>query len=748
MRKLLWFTIGFAVACAFGAYWIHGNILLIMGGICLCLGIGGCFIHNTIFRVIAAVFLGLAIGLGWVWGYHALYLNTARDYDGNTVNTSVEITDYSAPASYGIGAEGKIALDGKTYKIKIYTAAVDTLSPGDRLTGPVELRYTGFGGKQKTTYHQGDGIFLLGYYDEDEDVTVERVETVPKKYFALELRQKILTGIDAIFPEDTVGFARALLLGDTSTLSYQNDVAFQRSGIRHVIAVSGLHISILFSLVYLFTGRRRYLTMLLGIPVLIVFAAMAGFTPSVVRACIMQGLIVLSVVVDKEYDPPTALATACLVMLIINPMTITSVSFQLSVGCIVGIFLFAERIRNYLLRGKLKEMGKGKTLQARMVRWIVSSVAISVSTALITTPLAAVYFGTVSVFGILTNLLTIWCVSFIFCGIMIACFLGMLWPSVGSVAAWAVSWAMRYVMVTAKVISAIPFAAVYTESIYIVVWLVFAYILLAVFLFVRKRPFVMAGCVILSLCLAVTLSWLEPKFDDVRVSVLDVGQGQCVLVQADGRYYMVDCGGDTDTIAADTAARHLLSQGITSLDGLILTHYDKDHAGGVENLMSRIRVDTLYLPDTEAGHPTRERLSKAENVQWVQSDTVFTDGKLKISLFAGRDLKDANETGLCILFQREKCDILITGDRSIAGERALLKATELPMLELLVVGHHGSKSSTSYDLLAKTRPKNAAISVGDDNFYNMPAEETLERLRNMGVAVWRTDLQGTLTFRG
>lgn len=748
MRKLLWFTIGFGAACTVGAYLLFDSTLLTLGGVCLVLGVGGCFLKNKILRVFAVILIGLSIGFSWVCGYYALYLDTARGYDGETVNVTVEIADFSYPMDFGIAADGKVTLDRKTFRIRIYTTETDALTPGDKITCNIQFRYTGAGGKQGTTYHQGNGTFLLGYCE--EDIRVSKAEKIPVKYFAVQLRRRILKGLDDVFPADTLGFARALLLGDSSKLTYEEDVAFQRSGIRHVIAVSGLHITILFSLVYLFTGRRRYLTAFLGIPVLVVFAAMAGFTPSVVRACIMQGLIVLAMVVDKEYDPPTALATAALVMLIANPITITSVSFQLSVGCLMGIFLLSGRIHEFLLRGRMKELAKGKSIRARAIRWIIGSVSISVSTALATTPLSAFYFGTVSVFGFLTNLLTIWCVSFVFCGIMLACLLGMLWPIAGKAVAWVVSWAMRYVLAAAKTISAIPFAAVYTESVYIVAWLVFVYILVAVFLLVKKRPWVMTGCMLFGLLLSIFLSWLEPKLDDFRVAVLDVGQGQCILVQTGGRYYMVDCGGDTGAIAADAAVRHLLSQGVSQLDGLILTHYDKDHTNGAENLMTQIRVKNLYLPDTEAGHPTRNKLtvSRAENTHWIAHDSSINDGEMEIKLFTGRNREDGNESGLCILFQGENCDILITGDRSIAGERALLQKTALPQLELLVVGHHGSKYSTSYDLLSRTRPKTAAISVGEDNFYDMPSQETLNRLENMDIPVWRTDLQGTLIFRG
>ncbi len=748
MRKLLWFTVGFAAACAVGAWLIFDNTLIWIGAACILLGVAAGFLPGKLLKTIGALLLGAAVGLFWVRSFNAFYMDTAKAHDGKTLTTTVEITDYGTKMDFSIAAQGKLLLNEKSYKIYVYASGIEALRPGDRITGKLTLRCTAAGGERSATHHQGKGIFLLGYFD--KDVQVERPSQIPGKYFAAQLRQKILTGLDEVFPKDTAAFAKALLLGYTRELTYAEDVAFQRSGIRHVIAVSGLHISILFSVVYLFTGRKRFFTALLGIPVLFLFSAMSGFTPSVVRACIMQGLVVLSTLVDKEYDPPTALATAVLVMLLANPMTVTAVSFQLSVGCLIGIFLFSRRIHDFLLRGERIRLVKGKGLKARVMRWVVSSVSVCVSAAAITTPLSAFYFGTVSVMGILTNLLTIWCVSFIFCGIMLSCLLGFFWLAAGKAAAWVISWAMRYVLLTAKAISAVPFAAVYTESVYITAWLIFVYILVAVFLILKKRPWVICGCILCSLAAAIFLSWLEPRLDDVRVSVLDVGQGQCILIQAAGQYYMVDCGGDTGAIAADRAANYLLSQGVSHLDGLILTHYDTDHTNGVPNLMTRIRVGKLYLPDTEKDHPMRKQLADicADNTQWITQNTVLQPQGLKITLYTGRNLKDANESGLCILFQRENCDILITGDRSMAGERALLKNAQLPQLELLVVGHHGSKNSTSYDLLSRTRPKTAAISAGGDNRYDMPSGEALERLHNMGIPVWRTDLQGTLIFRG
>ena len=258
----------------------------------------------------------------------------------------------------------------------------------------------------------------------------------------------------------------------------------------------------------------------------------------------------------------------------------------------------------------------------------------------------------------------------------------------------------------------------------------------------------MTCCLVASLAGAVLCSWIEPRLDDFRFTAVDVGQGQCLILQQDGKYYMVDCGGDTGDKAADKASQLLLSQGVFHLDGLIITHYDEDHAGGVQQLLSRIPADTVYMPVTEGDNRIRDELmQKYENkIQLVETETLLKD--VDITMYPSENREDANESSLCILFQPEDCDILITGDRSFDGEAELMEAVDLPDLEIIVAGHHGSKTSTSWDLLNETRPDVAIISVGADNRYGHPTWETLERLELFGCGVYRTDLEGTIIFRG
>ncbi len=748
MRILMWFTIGFALAIAAGVYFLSGWWLIGFMAAALCGSIPLFLLKRKPCVIAGVILVGVSVGMLWQFGFDSLYMQPLRNYVGESVTTVVTVTDYSYATDYGVAADGQIELSGKQYKTRVYVTAEESLGPGDKLQGEFKLRLTTDDSEQGATYHQGKGIFLLSYADKDAKIIP--AQKIPLKYFAAKLRHEITEILDRTFPEDTRAFARALLLGDSSLLSYEEDTALKVSGIRHVIAVSGLHVSILIALVYFVSGRRRVLTAILGFPILLLFAAVAGFTPSVVRACIMQGLIILGLLADQEYDPPTSLAFAVLVMLAVNPLTITSVSFQLSVGCLIGIFLFYQPVSRYLSR--LLGCEKGMTLKAKAGRWLAGSVSVTISAMTATTPLCALYFGSISLIGVFTNLLTLWMISIVFYGVMLACVVGAVWLPAAKVIAVVVSYPIRYVLFVAKSLSKIPFGAVYTCSPYVVVWLVFAYILFAVFLLCcRKYKLTFLGCTLCGLALSVTLSCVEPRLDPLRVTVLDVGQGQAILLQTEGKNYMVDCGGESTDAAADLAAQTLLSQGVLRLDGLILTHYDTDHAGGAASLLSRVPADKLYLPNVEDQGSVRKELVEhhSDRIIWIEENTVldFSDASLTL-LPAPEAAAAGNESCLCILFQGENCDILITGDGSVSWERALLENIDLPELELLVVGHHGSNSSTGLELLHATKPKTAVISVGKDNSYGHPNEAVLKRLRLFGCKIWRTDLDGTIIFKG
>ena len=747
MRRLMWFTIGFSAACAVGAYAFSAWLWM---GVCLGLVFFAAaliFRNRWKMRQVAAVALGISVGLCWFGAYRYFYLLPATKVDGSKLSLSAQVTDYSVFHGYGQSVKAKITIDQRSYRAVLHLNETKELKPGDRVNAIFKLRMT-HEGLEGDTYHRGNGIFLLAYAQEKAEFKIS-AET-PIRYFPATMRKAITSRLETIFSEDTAFFTKALMLGDRTDVDYEINTAFKVSGISHIIAVSGLHVSILFSVIFLISGRKRLITLLIGVPVLILFAAITGFTPSVTRACVMQILFMFADSFLKEYDPPTSLSAAVLLMLVCNPVSVTSASLQLSVGCMAGIFLFSQRIRAWICDLRLWRKWNAKTVGGRLRNWLASGVSITLSSMVFTTPLVAYYFGSVSLIGVLTNLLTLWAVSWIFYGAMIACVVSLFWYQGAVALAWVISWLIRYVLSVSKILSAIPLAAVYTKSVFVTAWLVICYILVFVFLLRKnRRPYRLVCSAVISLAIALLLSWVIPMTAKSRVTVLDVGQGQCILLQSKGKTFLVDCGGDHATSAANLAAETLLSMGIYRLDGVILTHYDGDHAGGLPYLLSRIPADNVFLPDRAEKEESKKNIVEAagDSSVLVQQDIHLSWKETELTVIAPLLQSDDNESGLCVLFRAENCDILITGDLGITGENKLLLEKDIPKLTALIAGHHGSPYSTGEGILLMTKPEYVFISVGADNPYGHPNQKVLDRLEQYNCTVYRTDQDGTIVFR-
>lgn len=735
----MWFTVGFGGACALGSYFWKVHWALLPALIALAVGFVLCrYLGGMNWRRMAAVCLGFVVGICWFLVYDRAYTQPLRELDGKSVNLNLVSYKYSWETDYASAVDCYLDLEGNRYRVRLYLNEIREVVPWTSIELPVKLRLTTDGGRQEPTFHRSEGILALCYQTEAAEYTpMEQNRTGLLLHFLEDVRKGILEILDGAFPDETAAFVKALLLGDRRDISYERSTGFKVSGISHVVAVSGLHMSILFGLLYILTMKRRWLLAVLGIPVVCLFMALASFAPSVTRAGIMQILIILALCINREYDPPTALSFSALVMLLLNPLVAASVGFQLSVGSVAGIFLFFDPVSEWL-KERIPD-SKRKT-RKRLRAWLISGIAVTVAAQIVTTPLVAVYYGTVSLIGIVTNLAVLWVVSLVFYGVMAVCLLGVLHMKAAAILAVPVTLLVRYILLAARLLSAVPFAAVYTESVYMILWLVFCYGLLASIIFGKdKRPLVAGMLACMGLCIAMVLSWTEPLLWDHSVTVLDVGQGQSILLQHRGKTFVVDCGGDYAEDAADKCAEKLLSMGISRIDGLILTHTDADHAGGAEFLTQRISVEALYLPETSE--------LTGERVFAVSEDMILESDGMKITLFAPEIRGNGNESSIAVLFQTEKCDTLVTGDMSGFWERMLLRRAELPDVDLLVVGHHGASDATCQELLDAVRPETAVISVGRDNRYNHPHQSVLDRLTAMECEIYRTDHSGDIRYR-
>lgn len=746
MRRLLWFTLGFGGSTLLCSYLFWKRALWVPALLCICAWILLCCIGGKwepAFRA-AAVFLGCGAALLWFSFFRTVYLAPVLSMDGRIQTLTVTAARYSEEAWNTNRAEGWFMWEGKPYRILLTMDENVFLAPGDTVTSEFLVRLTVPGGERESLSRSGSGIFLLGT---QKGEAVLDASSRNAWYLLPEKAASRLNGIlEMCLPRDTAAFARALLLGDTDGLDYETDTALKISGIRHVAAVSGLHVGILYGIIQALTLRKRWLKALIGIPVMAFFAAMAGFSPSVSRACLMTGLAMLADAFLREYDSASALSFGVLILLLLNPFSAASVSLQLSVSSVAGILLVFPKLYGWYQKKTEKLPKRG--IRGFFLHWFGSSVGICVSTMVFTIPLSALYFGTVSLIAIVTNLLTLWCVMLIFCGAAMLCAVGLIHLRTGLFLGKLLAWPIRYVLWIAKTLSGFPLAAVYTQSGWITAWLIFSYLLLALFLLRRRHPLRWVGICACGLAAAVFFSWWIPQRDDFRVTVLDVGQGQCILLQSRSEAYLVDCGGSFGTAAADTAAEMLLSQGIRQLDGILLTHFDSDHTNGLPYLLRRVRTRTLFLPAQKEEAFLRSLSLEDGTVRIVEEIQMIPIGSGSLTLYPAGEESRGNDNCICVLFTAGNCDILITGDRTAAGERALVQCADLPGVDILIAGHHGSAYSSSQLLLDTVQPETVVISVGENNLYGHPDPELLERLERYGCRVRRTDLEGTIYFRG
>lgn len=745
LRILMWLTLGFAAACALMSWLLSGWWLLLLAAIAaVCCAACVSLRHVSACRCAAVLLLGLTAGSLWCFCFDRLYVSGIRQLDGQTVPLELTVSSYSWETDYGSAVDGRVKLDGKSYTLRVYLNEQASLRPGDVLRFSGKLRLTADGGASEPTYHRSNGILALCYqrgsieYLQPKHTLRTRWDLVVQT-----LRENMLNRLETCFPAGYAAFAKALLLGDRSGISYTQSTAFKLSGISHIIAVSGLHVSMLYGLVFWLSRGRRAVLALAGIPLTLLFMAVAAFTPSVTRAGIMQILLILALCLDREYDPLTALSAACLAMLLLNPLVISGVSFSLSAGSVCGIFLFAEPIRSWLL---LRFPKRKSRVWNRLRAALCVGVSTTVSAQIITMPLVAVCFRTVSLVSVLTNLLVLWAVSIAFWGVIAVGLLGGVWLAAGKVLAGTVCIPMAFILKTAQLLSVLPLAAVSLSGGYTVFWLALFFGLLLT-LPLHKRPLICICLAALGLCFCLLLGWLEGYLYPHQVTVLDVGQGQCVILRSGNSTFVVDCGGDYPDLAADACADELLALGLTRIDGLILSHYDEDHSGGAALLLERVRADRVFLPPGTLEETEAILRSAKGQIVWLEEDTEIRTKTARLSLFTPISAASSNERSVAVLFQTENCDTLITGDMSTLREALLLRRAALPELELLVAGHHGSDSSTSALLLEQLKPEHVAISVGTDNRYDHPAQAVLQRLAAAQCKVYRTDLQGTIRFR-
>ena len=751
MRKLAITAFSFSAAIFLANYLLPLNTLWWLAAGFAGMGILLLLPRRKWLRGFVLCAFGLAVGF-LCFGIHAMHtLIPAQTLDGETREITAKLLEEPRIDEEYSRVEVRLLTENlpKVNTI-LYAGPEDLINarPGDMVEGSVKLsradtRY----GERYDVYLSRD-LYLIA--SAKSGLRVEK-RGFDWTLLPLMVNRKIAERIERIFPEDTSGFLKSLMLGDKSDL-YQDlglHLAMSRAGFLHIVAVSGMHIAFLVGMIQLLFGRtaRSALSCLV---LVWFFVLVTGAPPSAVRAAVMQSFLLLAPLLNRENDPPTALTSALALILLVNPFAAASVSLQLSFGAMAGILWLGQPLAETMEEALPAHW-------AERLRGPIATAAGSLAVMAFTSPLTALHFGTIPILSPLTNILGLWAVSLCFCGGYLSCLLSLVYLPLGEIAAWITAWLARYLGLLSRLVSRIPFAVVYMKGILPVLWIVLVY---AVFVFAFGSKLSPGKKLLIPLLLAAAALSLMQGVTKASyhsgqgvISAVDVGQGQCLAVMSGDNTMVIDCGSIfSPDNAGERAGEYLLSCGRKSVDVLMLTHLHSDHCNGVPMLMEMLPVKRLILQENpmDEDEMLDKILAAAERngteILWLQEDTDLSLGGISARLFRPGETGDANERCITAVVSLGDYDMLVTGDSSKTAERELLEKHPLRELELLIVGHHGSRYASSGELLGTVGADTAIISVGYNNFGH-PTKETLERLAAYGYNIYRTDLNGTVEIR-
>ncbi|MBQ7370608.1 MAG: DNA internalization-related competence protein ComEC/Rec2 [Blautia sp.] len=556
-----------------------------------------------------------------------------------------------------------------------------------------------------------------------------------------------------------------MLLGDKSSLDEELKLKYQAAGILHILAISGLHISIIgmgiFRLLNL-TGAGIYLSGFLSLLVIVPYGAMTGESVSAMRAICMFLLAVGARLLGKSYDRMTALALAAILLLLESPAYLYSSSFLMSFAAVIGIGVIVPVLEELL------------DMKSKPGKAILSSLAVQLTML----PVLLIFYGEVSLSGIFLNLLVLPTVGVILlsgisgaiCGIGhqgIGLLTGETFGSGAGMAAKVLFLPGRLLLHLYELICGwilqLPFCTWVPGC--PAWWQILGYYC------------VLTGCLLAGkylkkaertngiriLCfggMIVSCLLLEIKFSDrMQITCLDVGQGDGIVIETPEHTCILIDGGSTsrNRIGTSVMLPFLKHQGITTVDAVFISHTDEDHINGITELLElmekklvRLRIRKLFLPEWKTHPSSYEKLLKladADHIEvfYVKQGDRIQDGKLSIRVLApeiGASGEDTNESAQVLELDYGDFRSLFTGDIGMGTEEKLLP--QFSDIDFLKVAHHGSKYSTGEAFLEATKPELAVISCSAANLYGHPSPETVDRLEAAGAQVEYTMKSGAV----
>ncbi len=574
---------------------------------------------------------------------------------------------------------------------------------------------------------------------------------------------------------------KAILLGKRSDVPSETLDIFRNSGTFHVLAVSGLHVGLVAMFCYIALSTFRIpkkMLSLLTILAVLIYACLVGFRPSVFRASLMAILFLFAIIIDREADLFNLLAVAALALLLLNPMQLWDVGFQLSFVAVASIvYLVPKMEKPFRKLWESAESGDVSNLQKfknAALKWTVLSYLVTFAAQLGTGPLIAFHFYRAYPLGIIVGPFAVGLVSLIVgVGIVSVC-VGFIWLPLAKLLA-LVNHAIIFIFLKLIGIFGQEWGIIKLAppTLGLIVIYITVCIGITHWRYVYKQLQVVSLIGLSVIAIWVWDSALHEKGRLLEVITLDVGQGDAAIIRfPDGKTMLIDGGIQRSyydekrqrEVEYDVGERiiepYLDAHGIRKLDLVVLTHPDIDHGGGLAYVLQNFKVKRILgIPDMQLESQTHQRLRSIAKAQGIPYSFPYK-GQFELTSTATLNLlhpidaastdlmdRDKNDDSLVVKLSYGEVDILFTGDIESKAETRLIASRQDLRSEIIKVPHHGSRTSSSARFLDAVQPRYAVFSLGQRNRFQFPHADVVARYQERNCVQLRTDQLGAITLK-
>ena len=576
--------------------------------------------------------------------------------------------------------------------------------------------------------------------------------------FLEDIRHSIKSIFNRYTDIETGGMLTALILGEKSYVDEGLRESFAKTGVIHVLAVSGLHVGYVLLVLSLLTsvfripwGWDRFI-IIIG---LIFFCLLTGMKPSVIRASLMAGLFMIAPVVNRSSNNWNIIGTSAIILLIYNPHSLLDLGFLLSFSAVISIIYFYKYFEMHL-----PNIVNPTKIDNKVIKFSLGLFLVSIAAQIGTLPITAFTFGQAPVISSIANVFIVPLI-----GLLVAlgfALIGFAWmplfPDWLGESAWALQWLIKKI---AQNFASFPYATIQLSSIGLIEILLYTFIIATIILIIHsthKRYAIWSFLISLNL-----LAWpyaLE-KMNITDIIYLDVGQGDGALILLpDGKSMLIDAGfrSRREDMGERVVIPVLNHFGIDKIDWLVMSHPHSDHIGGIESILQAVKVDTVLdtyidyhswtynrlLTLFDEKNITRIKPSPGEikslnpgiNAIFFSPDSVYANSQSNV-----------NNASIVFNLTIGEKSFLFTGDLEEEGDHVLSRFGSYLKSDILKIAHHGSITSSTPQFLKEVQPKYAIVSVGEGNKFRHPSDIVMDRLRDLNIQIKRTDLLGAIWFK-